>query len=54
MLNSGRNIRLLVLDNEFYSNTGGQVSKATPLSAFAKYANAGKNSHKKNLGLMMM
>ena len=50
----GRNVNVLVLDTEVYSNTGGQASKATPLAAVAKFANAGKRTGKKNLGLMMM
>ncbi len=51
---SGRNVNILVLDTEVYSNTGGQASKATPLGAVAKFAQAGKRSGKKNLGLMCM
>ncbi|MFM9089479.1 MAG: 4Fe-4S dicluster domain-containing protein, partial [Cyanobium sp.] len=49
---SGKNVNLLVLDTEVYSNTGGQASKATPLGAVAKFASAGKASAKKDLGLM--
>ncbi|MBU0666694.1 MAG: pyruvate:ferredoxin (flavodoxin) oxidoreductase [Nanoarchaeota archaeon] len=49
-----RNINILVLDTEVYSNTGGQASKATPLGAVAKFAASGKKLQKKNLGLMMM
>jgi pyruvate-ferredoxin/flavodoxin oxidoreductase len=45
---------VLVLDSEVYSNTGGQQSKATPLGAIAKFAAAGKESGKKDLGLMAM
>mgnify|MGYP006287322963 FL=1 len=50
----GRNINVLVLDTEVYSNTGGQASKATPLGSTAKFAVAGKRTGKKNLGLMCM
>jgi len=51
---SGRNVNVLVLDTEVYSNTGGQMSKATPLGAVAKFAAAGKPVGKKDLGMMMM
>lgn len=51
---SGRNVNLLVLDTEVYSNTGGQMSKATPRASTAKFAAAGKPLAKKDLGLMMM
>jgi len=54
VLASGRNINILVLDTEVYSNTGGQASKSTPLGAAAKYAIAGKAIHKKDLGLLAM
>ena len=54
VLASGRNINVLVLDTEVYSNTGGQMSKATPLGAIAKFAAAGKPTGKKDLGMMMM
>jgi pyruvate-ferredoxin/flavodoxin oxidoreductase len=54
VLASGRNINLLVLDSEVYSNTGGQASKATPRGAVAKFAAAGRPSAKKDLGLMAM
>lgn len=50
---SDRNVNLLVLDTEVYSNTGGQASKATPRGAVAKFASNGKKLGKKNLGLMM-
>ncbi len=50
----GRDVNLLVLDTEVYSNTGGQSSKATPLSAVAKFASDGKPVEKKDLGLMAM
>jgi len=51
---SGRNVNILVLDTEVYSNTGGQCSKATPTGAVAKFAAAGKPTGKKDLGLMAM
>jgi len=51
---SGKDINILVLDTEVYSNTGGQASKATPLGSVAKFAEAGKTTTKKDLGLMMM
>jgi pyruvate-ferredoxin/flavodoxin oxidoreductase len=54
VLASGRNVNVLVLDTEVYSNTGGQMSKATPLGAIAKFAAAGKPLGKKDLGMMMM
>jgi pyruvate-ferredoxin/flavodoxin oxidoreductase len=50
---SSRNVNILVLDTEVYSNTGGQASKATPRGAVAKFASDGKKLSKKNLGLMM-
>lgn len=50
---SNKNVNLLVLDTEVYSNTGGQASKATPRGAVAKFASDGKKMGKKNLGLMM-
>ncbi len=49
---SGRNVNILVLDTEVYSNTGGQMSKSTPRGAVAKFAAGGKASAKKDLGLM--
>ena len=49
---SGRDVNILVLDTEVYSNTGGQSSKATPLGAIAKFAASGKRVRKKDLGLM--
>ena len=49
---SGKNINLIVLDTEVYSNTGGQASKATPLGAIAKFAASGKRIRKKDLGLI--
>jgi pyruvate-ferredoxin/flavodoxin oxidoreductase len=54
VLASGRNINILVLDTEVYSNTGGQMSKATPLGAVARFAAAGKPRAKKDLGMMAM
>jgi pyruvate-ferredoxin/flavodoxin oxidoreductase len=51
VLASGRNVNVLVLDTEVYSNTGGQSSKATPLGAVAKFAAAGKTMPKKDLAL---
>ena len=50
----GRNVNILLLDTEVYSNTGGQMSKATPIGAIAKFAYAGKTLKKKDLGLMAM
>ncbi len=50
----GRDVNILVLDTEVYSNTGGQASKSTPLGASAKFATAGKAVSKKDLGLMAM
>ncbi len=54
VLASNRNVNVLVLDTEVYSNTGGQQSKATPLGAVAKFASAGKETRKKDLGLLAM
>ncbi|MGD0469406.1 MAG: pyruvate:ferredoxin (flavodoxin) oxidoreductase [Terriglobales bacterium] len=54
VLASGRNVNLLVLDTEVYSNTGGQASKATPRAAVAKFAAGGKPTKKKDLGMMAM
>ena len=54
VLATGRNVNVLVLDTEVYSNTGGQASKATPLGAAAKFAVAGKEIGKKDLGLLAM
>jgi pyruvate-ferredoxin/flavodoxin oxidoreductase len=50
VLSSGRNVNVLVLDTEVYSNTGGQASKATPRGAVAKFTAAGKSGGKKDLG----
>jgi pyruvate-ferredoxin/flavodoxin oxidoreductase len=54
VLASGKNINVLVLDTEVYSNTGGQASKSTPASAVAKFDAGGKETKKKDLGLMAM
>jgi pyruvate-ferredoxin/flavodoxin oxidoreductase len=54
VLASGRDVNLLVLDTEVYSNTGGQMSKATPRAAVAKFAAGGKQTAKKDLGLFAM
>jgi pyruvate-ferredoxin/flavodoxin oxidoreductase len=54
VLASGRNVNILALDTEVYSNTGGQQSKATPLGATAKFAMAGKARAKKDLGRIAM
>ncbi len=54
LFSTGKNVNVLVLDSEVYSNTGGQVSKATPLSAVARFAAEGKRTAKKDLGLMAM
>ncbi len=54
VLASGRDVNVLVMDTEVYSNTGGQASKATPMAAAAKFAIAGKQLPKKDLGLMAM
>ncbi|RPI01422.1 MAG: pyruvate:ferredoxin (flavodoxin) oxidoreductase, partial [Ignavibacteriae bacterium] len=54
VLASGKNVNVLVLDTEVYSNTGGQMSKSTNRSAVAKFAAAGKSTAKKDLGLMAM
>ena len=54
VLASGRDVNVLVLDTEVYSNTGGQASKSTPMAAVAKYAMSGKGLPKKDLGLIAM
>ena len=54
VLASGKNIKILVLDTEVYSNTGGQMSKATPLGAKALFAAGGKSMPKKDLGMIAM
>jgi pyruvate-ferredoxin/flavodoxin oxidoreductase len=51
---SGRNVNILVLDTELYSNTGGQASKATPFGSIAKFATSGKDIGKKDLGMIAM
>ncbi len=54
VLASGRDVNVLVLDTEVYSNTGGQSSKATPMAAVAKFASAGKQTEKKDLAMQAM
>ena len=54
VLASGKNINVLVMDTEVYSNTGGQMSKATPRAAVAKFAAGGKETRKKDLAMMAM
>jgi pyruvate-ferredoxin/flavodoxin oxidoreductase len=54
VMSSGRNVNVLVLDTEVYSNTGGQMSKATPRGAVAKFAAGGKPAGKKDLAMMAM
>jgi pyruvate-ferredoxin/flavodoxin oxidoreductase len=54
VLASGRNVNILCMDTEVYSNTGGQMSKATPVGAIAKFAAGGKDITKKDLGAMAM
>ena len=54
VLASGRDVNVLVLDTEVYSNTGGQASKSTPLGAVAKFASGGKQSNKKDLAMQAM
>ncbi len=54
VLSTTRNVNILVLDTEVYSNTGGQASKSTPTGASAKFASAGKEVGKKDIGLMAM
>jgi pyruvate-ferredoxin/flavodoxin oxidoreductase len=51
---SNRNVNIFVLDTEVYSNTGGQASKSTPIGSVARFAEAGKTTTKKDLGMMMM
>ncbi len=51
---SGKDVNILVLDTEVYSNTGGQASKATPIGAVAKFASSGKETGKKDLGMIAM
>ncbi|GIU92753.1 MAG: pyruvate-flavodoxin oxidoreductase [Acidimicrobiia bacterium] len=52
VLASGKDVNILVMDTEVYSNTGGQASKATPRAAVAKFATAGKHGRKKDLGML--
>ena len=54
VLAQNKNVNILVLDTEVYSNTGGQASKSTPTAAVAKFATGGKPTYKKNMGLMSM
>ncbi len=54
VLASGKNVNVLVLDTEVYSNTGGQTSKATPIGAVAKFSAKGKSIRKKDLGMIAM
>lgn len=54
VLAQNKNVNVLVLDTEVYSNTGGQASKSTPTGAVAKFATGGKKTYKKNMGLMSM
>lgn len=54
VLASGKNVNILVLDTEVYSNTGGQMSKSSPIGSIAKFASGGKPTNKKDLGLMAM
>jgi len=54
VLASGRNVKVVLLDTEVYSNTGGQCSKSTPRAAVAKFASGGKRAPKKDLGMMAM
>jgi len=54
VLASGKNVNILVVDTEVYSNTGGQASKSTPIGAIARFAEAGKRVGKKDLGLITM
>ncbi|MDG1086660.1 MAG: thiamine pyrophosphate-dependent enzyme [Acidimicrobiales bacterium] len=54
VLATGQNVNILVLDTEVYSNTGGQTSKATPRAAIAKFSAGGKQTAKKDLGMLAM
>ena len=54
VLASGRNVNVLILDTQVYSNTGGQASKATPMGAVARFAESGKGIPRKDLGMMAM
>ena len=53
VLASGRDLNVLVVDNELYANTGGQASKATPIGAYVQFAAAGKTTPKKDLGMIL-
>ena len=52
VLASGKNVNIMVMDTEVYSNTGGQMSKSTPIGAVAKFASEGKSAPKKDLGML--
>jgi len=54
VLASNNNVNVLVMDTEVYSNTGGQASKATPIGSVARFAESGKSTIKKDLGMMLM
>ena len=54
VLAAGKNVKILVLDTEVYSNTGGQASKSTPMGAVAKFAASGKPTKKKDMGMIAM
>lgn len=54
ILASGKNINVLIMDTEVYSNTGGQASKSTPIGVYAKFATSGKHTRKKDLAAMAM
>ena len=54
VLSSGEDVNIFVMDNEVYSNTGGQTSKATPTAAIAKFSSTGKRTAKKDLGMIAM
>merc|ERR1719215_1777372 len=54
VLASGQNCKIMVMDTEVYSNTGGQASKATPMGAVAKFAQGGRKKTKKDIGAMFM
>jgi len=54
VISTGENVNMFVMDTEIYSNTGGQASKATPTGSIAKFAAAGKNTGKKDLGMISM
>lgn len=54
VISTGENVNILVLDTEMYSNTGGQMSKSTPLGASVKFQLGGKDKNKKDLGLLCL